>query len=117
MEMPQDEPQYMGEPQEGDTIKPTDEQMYGQPMPNGEEEEGPPPGVRLIIKPLLGDKFMLEMPWECRVRDLKEAIQHHWPRFNPHMHRVVCRGEELFEHRKLHTLDLMDGDVIDIPQW
>merc|ERR1719160_612103 len=100
-----EEPQYM----EGDTMKPAEEEM---PMP-----EGPPQGVRLIIKPLVGDKFMLEMPWECRVRDLKEAIAQHWPRFKPHMHRVVLRGEELFEHRKLESLDLLDGDIIDIPQW
>merc|ERR1719387_3251470 len=85
-------------------------------MPIG-QETGLPPTVRLIIKPLVGDKFMLEMPWECRVADLKDAIAHHWPRFRPHMHRIVLRGEELFEHRQLLSLDLMDGDIIDIPQW
>merc|ERR1719159_650980 len=110
----------MGEPHEDGTIKPQEGEM---PMPDGHmpmEEDAQayaPPCVRLIIKPLVGDKFMLDMPWECRVRDLKEVISQHWPRFKPHMHRIVLRGEELFEHRKLESLDLMDGDIIDIPQW
>merc|ERR1719389_1466180 len=110
----------MEEPQ--DTLKPEEGEMpMPMPGPDGEmpmeEQAQAPPCVRLIIKPLVGDKFMLEMPWECRVRDLKEVIAQHWPRFKPHMHRIVLRGEELFEHRKLESLDLLDGDIIDIPQW
>lgn len=74
-------------------------------------------GFRLWIRPLLGEPFFVLAPPGARIAELKNEIARHWKAFNPRLHRVLFRGQELLEHKTVGGVGLFEGDVLELPMW